>query len=64
MGLSGSGTNMTVTQLLEWMDCTFSDVREYDTMICSLYEIQQKDRESMEEYMLRIHMAVVVICHA
>ena len=56
------GQNMTVTQLLKWMDRTFGDVREYDMMIHSLYEIQQKDEESVEEYMLRIHEAVMVIC--
>ena len=50
-----------MTKLLECMDHTFGDVREYDTMICSLYEIQHKDGESVEEYMLRIHEAVVMI---
>ena len=55
------GQNMTVTQLLKQMDHAFSDVSEYDTMICSFYEMQQKDGESMEEYMLRIHEAVVMI---
>ena len=58
------GQNLTVTELLEWMDHTFGDVREYDTMICSLYEIRQKEGESVEEYMLRIHEAMAVICHA
>ena len=53
-----------MTELLEPMDCAFSDVREYDTMICSLYEIWHKDGDSTEEYMLRIHEAVVVICHS
>ena len=46
------GTNLTVTKLLENMDRTFSDVHEYDTMIRSLYEIRQKEGESVEEYML------------
>ena len=46
------GSNLTVTELLECMDHAFSDVHEYDTMICSLYEIRQKEGESMEEYML------------
>ena len=58
------GPNLTVTELLEWMDRTFDDVHEYDAMICSLYEIRQKEGESMEEYMLRIHEAIMVICHA
>ena len=46
------------------MDHAFGDVHEYDTMICSLYEIRQKEGESMEEYMLQIHKAMGVICHA
>ena len=46
------GPNLTVTTFLEHMDHTFGDVHEYDTMICSLYEIRQKEGESMEEYML------------
>ena len=52
-----------VTQLLEQMDCTFSDVRVYDMMIYSLYEIWQKDGEMVEDYMLRIHEVVAVIHH-
>ena len=55
------GPNLTVTKLLERMDRTFGDVCKYDTMIRSLYEIRQKEGESMEEYMLQIHEAVVVI---
>ena len=47
-----NGSNLTVTELLEHMDCTFGDVHEYDTMIHSLYKIRQKEGESMEEYML------------
>ena len=45
------GPNLMVTELLEWMDHAFGDVHEYDTMICSLYEIRQKEGESMKEYM-------------
>ena len=56
--------NITVTELLEHMDCAFGDVHEYDMMIWSLYEIRQKEGESVEEYMLPIHEAVVVIHHA
>ena len=40
--------HLTVTELLEWMHCMFGDVYEYDTMIHSLYEIRQKEGESME----------------
>ena len=44
------GPNLTMTKLLECMDCTFGDVHEYDTMIHSLYEIRQKEGESVEEF--------------
>ena len=57
------GSNLRVTELLECMDRAFGDVHEYDMMICSLYEIRQKEGESKGEYMLQIHEAVVVICH-
>ena len=46
------GQNLMVTELLEQMDYAFGNVWEYDTMICSLYEIQQKEGESVEEYTL------------
>ena len=57
------GPNLMVTELLEWMDRAFGDVHEYDMMICSLYEIRQKEGESIEEYMLQIHEAITVIHH-
>ena len=47
-----NGPNLTVTELLKCMDCSFGDVCEYDMMIQSLYEIRQKEGESVEEYML------------
>ena len=53
-----------MTELLEWMDRMFGNVSEYDMMNCSLYEIRQKEGESMEEYMLQIQEAIAVICHA
>ena len=37
---------------------------EYDSMIQSLYEIHQKEHETVEEYMLRVHEAVVVVKQA
>ena len=55
------GSKMMVMELLECMDHMFGDVCKYDTMICSLYEIRQKEGESVEEYMLQIHKAVAVI---
>ena len=57
------GPNLMVTELLEWKDCTFGDVHKYDMMIHSLYEIRQKEGESIEEYMLQIHEAITVIHH-
>ena len=57
------GRNLTIPELLACMDHEFSDVCNYDTMIRSLYEIRQKDSESVEEYMLQIHEAVAVIFH-
>ena len=44
--------NLMVTELLEQIDHTFGIVHEYHTMIHSLYEIRQKERESVKEYML------------
>ena len=38
-----NGPNLTVTELLEHMDCAFGDMCEYDTMIWLLYEIRQKE---------------------
>ena len=55
------GQNLMVTKLLEWIDHVFGDVREYNTMIHSLYEIRQKDEESIVEYMLKIYEALAVI---
>ena len=43
------------------MDRTFRNVRDYNSMIRSLYEICQKENESVEEYMLRVHEAVAVV---
>ena len=42
------GSHLTMTELLEWMDCAFSYVCEYNTMIQSLYEIRLKEGESVE----------------
>ena len=58
------GRNITIPELLVCMEHTFGDVHDYDTMIRSVYEIRQKESESVEEYMLQINKAVVVICHA
>ena len=58
------GGNITVPELLVCMDHAFGDVLHYNTMIRSPYEIRQKENKSVEEYMLRIHEAVAVICCA
>ena len=63
MHLLEDGENITISKLLVCMDCAFSDVHDYDTMIRSLYKIRQKDSENVEEYMLQIHEAVPVILH-
>ena len=52
---------LMVTKLLECINRVFGDVHQYNTMICSLYEIRQKEGESVEEYMLQIHKAVAII---
>ena len=50
-----------------WMSClgawtaTFGSVRDYDSMIQPLYEIRQKEHETVEEYMLRVHEVVAVV---
>ena len=43
------------------MDRTFGNVHDYDSMIRSLYEICQKENETVKEYMLRVHEAVAVV---
>ena len=56
------GKDISVWDLLMHMEKTFSNKRDYDAMIRTLYEVQQRDDEMVEEYMLRIHEAVAVIC--
>ena len=45
------------------MEKTFGNKHNYDAMIRTLYEVQQKEDETVEEYMLRIHVVVAVIRH-
>ena len=40
------------------MERTFGNKCDYDAMIGILYEVQQRDDEMVEEYMLRIHEAL------
>ena len=58
------GKDISMQNLLMHMEKTFSNKHNYDAMIRTLYEVQQKEDETVEEYMLRIHDAVVVICCA
>ena len=58
------GKDISVWDLLMHMEKTFSKKCDYDAMIRTLYEVQQRDDETMEEYMLRIHEVVAVICCA
>ena len=58
------GKDISVRDLLMHMERTFGNKRDYDAMIRTLYEVQQRDDEMVEEYMLCIHEAVAVICHA
>ena len=56
------GKDISVWDLLMHMERTFGNKCDYDAMIRALYKVQQRDEETVEEYMLRIHEAVVVIC--
>ena len=56
--------DISVQDLLMHMERTFGNKCDYDAMIRTLYEVQQRDDETVEEYMLRIHEAVTVICRA
>ena len=56
------GKDISVQDLLTHMKRTLGNKRDYDAMIRTLYEVQQRDDEMVEKYMLRIHEAVAVIC--
>ena len=58
------GNDISVQDLLMHMERTFGNKWDYDAMIRTLYEVQQRDDEMVEEYMLCIHEAVVVIHQA
>ena len=58
------GKDISVQDLLMHMERTFGNKQDYDAMIRTLYEVQQRDDEMVEEYMLHIHEAVVVIHQA
>ena len=58
------GKDISMQDLLMHMEKTFGNKCNYDAMIRTLYEVQQKEDEIVEEYMFHIHNTVVVICHA
>ena len=54
------GKDISVQDLLMHMEKTFGNKHNYDAMIRTLYEVQQKEDETVEEYMLHIHDAVMI----
>ena len=58
------GKDISVQDLLMHMEKTFSNKCDYDAMIRTLYEVQQKEDETVEEYMLHIHDTIMVIHHS
>ena len=58
------GKDISVWDLLMHMERTFGNKCDYDAMIRTLHEVQQRDNKIVEEYMLRIHKAVAVIRRA
>ena len=55
------GKDISVQDPLMHMKKTFSNKCNYDAMIRTLYEVQQKEDKTVEEYMLHIHNVVMVI---
>ena len=55
------GKDISVQDLLMHMEKTFGNKHDYNAMIRTLYEVQQKEDETVEEYMLRINDTVAVI---
>ena len=55
------GKDISVQDLLMHMERTFSNKLDYDAMIRTLCEVQQRDDEMVKEYMLHIHKVVAVI---
>ena len=56
------GKDISMWDLLMHMEKTFGNKHDYDAMIRTLYEVQQRDDEIVEEYMLCIHEVVAIIC--
>ena len=58
------GKDISVQDLLMHMEKMFGNKHDYDAMIRTLYEVQLKNDETVEEYMLCIHNVVAVTCGA
>ena len=56
------GKDISVQDLLMHMEKMFGNKHDYNAMIRTLYEVQQKEDKTVEEYMLHIHDVVAVIC--
>ena len=57
------GKDISMKDFLMHMEKMFGNKCDYDAMIRTLHEVQQKEDKTVEEYMLRIHDTVTVICH-
>ena len=55
------GKDISMQELLMHMEKTFGNKHDYDAMIRTLYEVQQKEDETVEEYIHCIHDVVMVI---
>ena len=55
------GKDISMQDLLMHMEKTFGNKCDYDAMIRTLYEVQQREDKTVEEYMLCIHNVVMVI---
>ena len=56
--------DISMQDLLMHMEKMFGNKCDYDAMTRTLYEVQQKEDETVEEYMFCIHDATMVIHHA
>ena len=57
------GKDISMQDLLMHVEKMFGNKHDYDAVIRTLYEVQQKEDKTVEEYMLCIHDAVTVISH-
>ena len=60
----GEGKDISMQDLVMHVEKMFGNKHDYDAMIRTSYEVQQKEDETVEEYMLHIHDMVTVIHRA